>query len=295
MAEPYRSGLVALVGRPSVGKSTLLNAILGQKISIVASRRQTTRNRILGIKTLDDAQILFVDTPGIHEPKHKLGEYMVKKAKDALLETDAVVFVTDPGKDGERDKAILESLKDLKKPVLLIMNKADSVDRDRLSGVMKKYHDLFPFKEMLAVSAKRRQGIDDFLSMVTRYLPQGPKYYGDDMVTDQVERFMAAEIIREKIMKHTSEEVPHSVAVEVTSWKGKKEGVVVIHANIYLEREGQKGIIIGQKGRMLKLVGTQARADIEKLLGTKVYLELWVKIRKGWRNDTRMLQELGYR
>ena len=294
MEEPFRSGYVSFTGRPNVGKSTLLNSVLGQKVAIVADRQQTTRNRILGIKNYPDAQIIFVDTPGIHRPRHVLGSIMVKTSREVLSEMDLVVYVTDPHAV-DRDRDILESFKSINKPVILLLNKIDKIKKPEILSLIDNYSNMFPFKEIIPVSAIKNDGVELFLEKVREYLPCGPKYYSDELVTDQMERFMVSEIIREKIVENTSEEIPHSIAVEVTSWTEKKEGLVVIGANIYVEREGQKGIIIGHKGNMLKRIGTMARVDIEKLLDAKIFLELRVKVKKGWRDDKKMLNELGYK
>jgi GTP-binding protein Era len=294
MKDPFRSGYVSFTGRPNVGKSTLLNVVLGQKIAIVADRQQTTRNRILGIKNCPEAQIIFVDTPGIHKPVHKLGNIMVRTAREVLSEMDLVVFVAEPHAI-DRDRDILESFKKLGKPVILLINKIDKIKKTEILSHIDDYSKIFTFKEIIPVSAVKHDGIDLFLEKVLEYLPYGPKYYSDELVTDQMERFMVSEIIREKIVENTSEEIPHSVAVEVISWTEKKSGMIVIGANIYVEREGQKGIIIGNKGSLLKHIGTKARFDMEKLLAAKVYLELWVKVKKAWRDDNKMLNELGYR
>lgn len=294
MSGSFRSGYVSFVGRPNVGKSTLLNVVLGQKIAIVADRQQTTRNRILGIKNYPEAQIIFVDTPGIHKPKHELGSIMVKTAREVLGEMDLVVFVAEP-ETIDKDRYIIESFKHLDKPVMLLINKIDKIKKPEILSLIDEYRNLFPFKEIIPVSAIKHDGIDLFLKKVLEYLPFGPKYYSDDLVTDQMERFMVSEIIREKIVRSTMEEIPHSVAVEVINWTEKKDGLIVIGANIYVEREGQKGIIIGHRGKLLKHIGTMARLDIEKLLDAKIFLELRVKVKKDWRDDLKMLSELGYR
>jgi len=293
MTESFRSGYVSFSGRPNVGKSTLLNVVLGQKIAIVADRQQTTRNRILGIKNCPEAQIIFVDTPGIHDPRHALGSIMVKTARDVLSEMDLLVFVAEPHFI-DKDRYIIESFKNLSKPVILLINKIDKIKKPEILSLIDDYRNIFPFKEIIPVSAIKHDGIDLFLIKVLEYLPYGPKYFSDDLVTDQMERFMVSEIIREKIIGSTSEEIPHSVAVEVINWTEKKDGLVVIGANIYVERQGQKGIIIGHRGKLLKHIGTMSRLDIEKLLDAKIFLELWVKVKKGWRDDKKMLDELGY-
>ncbi|NJD57743.1 MAG: GTPase Era [Nitrospirae bacterium] len=294
MSCQFRSGFIALIGRPNVGKSTILNAILGQKIAIVTHRQQTTRNRLLGIRNLPSAQMVFIDTPGIHSPQHALGRSMVRSARESLDEIDVAAFVTDAEKHEDQDLAILDMLRKIRKPVLFVLNKADRKNPSEIAGLVRTYGEFFPFSGYVSVSGLKGKGIDHLLEKLQELLPPGPKYYDDEMVTDQYERFMAAEIIREKIIKNTSEEVPHAVAVEITDWKEKKEGFVSLSAVIYVEREGQKGIIIGNKGELLKTIGKQARMDIEKLIGARVFLELWVKVKKGWRDDRKMLQSLGY-
>ncbi len=295
MLEPFRSGYVSIIGRPNVGKSTFLNAILGQKVSIVAARPQTTRNKILGVKNLPGAQIIFIDTPGIHRPKSLLGEVMVRSAREVLSDIDIVLFMAEAGGDMRRDDIIVRSLKDVDKPVFLLLNKIDRVGKPEILQMIDQYRGIFAFREIIPVSSLKKDGIDNVLEKLLVYLPEGPRYYPEDIVTDQIERFMVQEIIREKIMGKTSEEIPYSVAVEVQDWAERQDGIVSISANIYVEREGQKGIIIGEKGRMLKEVGTLARIEIEKLVDAKVFLQLWVKVKKGWRDDKKMLQELGYK
>ncbi len=291
----YRSGYVSIIGRTNVGKSTLLNSILGEKIAIVTPKPQTTRNRIIGIKTLSEAQIIFIDTPGIHKPRHKLGEAMVKTAIGALKEVDVILFMVEPRNPGSGDSFIIELLKGIKIPVFLLINKIDTIKKPELLPLIENLRGLYPFKEIIPISALTQDGIELLMSRICDYLPHGPKYYPDETVTDQIEKFMISEIIREKITEMTEEEVPHSVAVEVIEWKERENGLISIRSNIYVERESQKGIIIGKKGRMLKSIGTAARIDIEKLLNTKIFLELWVKVIKDWRDDTRTLKELGYK
>ncbi|NTU43811.1 MAG: GTPase Era [Nitrospirales bacterium] len=298
MAEQFRSGYVSLTGRPNVGKSTLLNAILGEKVSIVSSRAQTTRNRIVGVKTLPDSQIVFLDTPGIHKPKHRLGEMMVREALESVKEVDIILFLVEPEPPGRGDTFIIETLKGLEIPVFLVINKADKVRKSRLLPVIEEYSTLYPFREIIPLSALTEDGVDVLMNTLIDYLPEGPKFYPDDIVTDQVERFMVSEIVREKIMEKTMEEVPHSVAVNVEQWTEKTteggKAVVSIVANILVERDGQKGIIIGKGGQMLKDIGSSAREEIEDLLGTKVFLELWVKVRKDWRSNESILRDLGF-
>ena len=293
--EKFRSGYVSLIGRPNVGKSTLLNTILGEKVAIVTPKPQTTRNRINGIKTLPHAQIIFIDTPGIHKPRQRLGEAMNRSAFAALEEVDVVLFMVEPEAPGSGDLFVLERIRQVDKPVFLLINKLDTVKKNEILPVIEAYSKLYPFREIIPLSALKTNGIDVLLDTVVKYIPEGPKLYPDDIVTDQMERFMAEEIIREKIMEATQEEVPYSSAVEIEQWQARDDGVVFIQANIYIERDGQKGIIIGNKGARLKSIGTKARHDIEGLLGTRVFLELWVKIKKDWRSDERILRELGFR
>jgi GTP-binding protein Era len=293
----FRSGYVSLVGRPNVGKSTLLNAVLGEKISIVASKPQTTRKRIVGVKHLPDAQIVFLDTPGIHKAKHRLGEAMVREAMESLAEVDVILFIVEPGKPGRGDLVILDALKGTAAPVFLIINKIDTVKKPELLPVIDAYHRMhgFRFSEIIPVSALTGDGVELLLRKICEYLKEGPRYYPEETITDQAERSLAAEIIREKIIERTEKEVPHSVAVEVTQWSQREDGIVQIHADIFVERESQKGIIIGSGGLRIKEIGTAARLDIETLLGTKVFLELWVKTKRDWRDNERMLRELGLR
>lgn len=295
MAESFRSGFVSIIGKPNVGKSTLLNALIGQKIAIVSRKAQTTRNRLLGIRTAENAQIIFIDTPGIHRPKNLLGKTMITAVKDALREIDVLLFVAEPGSHMKDDAVITEYLKDAATPVILAINKLDLVKKSELLPIIDVYRELFPFRAIIPVSALKGDGMDLLVNEITRYLPEGPQYYPDELVTDQMERFMASEIIREKIIERTADEIPYSTAVEVLEWTEREDGIIAVTANIYVEREGQKGIIIGEKGRMLKSIGTLARLDLEKLLNTKIFLKLWVKVRKGWRDDGRALNELGYK
>ncbi len=291
----FRSGFVSIIGRPNVGKSTLLNSILDEKIAIVTSKPQTTRNKIIGIKTLPGTQIIFLDTPGIHKPKHRLGETMVKTALEALREVDIILYMVEPKEPGAEDKSIIESLKIIQSPVFLLINKIDTIKKPAILPLIEYFKELYPFKEIIPISAFMQDGMKLLLDKICDYLPHGPKYYPDELITDQLERFMVSEIIREKIMEMTEEEVPHSVAVDVDEWSERRDGLISIRGNIYVEREGQKGIIIGKRGLMLKSIGTAARIDIEKLLNTKIFLELWIKVKKDWRKDERILKELGYR
>ena len=295
LSKEFRSGYVSIIGRPNVGKSTLLNSILSEKIAIVTKKPQTTRNKIIGIKTLPEAQIIFIDTPGIHRPRHKLGEAMVRTAMEALKEVDIILLMVEPREPRGGDRAIIDMLRKVRSPVILLINKIDTVRKPEVLPLIEHFKELYYFKEIIPLSALTQDGIDLLIERICDYLPLGPMYYPGDLVTDQPERFMVSEIIREKIMNMTEEEIPHSVAVEVAEWKEREDGLISVSSNIYVEREGQKGIIIGKKGTMLKSIGSAARVDMEKLLNTKVFLELWVKVKKDWRDDKRLLHELGYR
>ncbi|MDP2166877.1 MAG: GTPase Era [Thermodesulfovibrionales bacterium] len=290
----FRSGYAAIFGRPNVGKSTFLNSVLGQKVSIVTPKPQTTRNRIIGIKTAHDCQIIFIDTPGIHRPRHSLGALMVKRAKEAIRDADVILLMVEAVPPTQGELHIIKLLQGVPVPVFLLINKIDMVKKPSVLPVIEAYQGLYPFREIIPISALKGDGIDIVLGKIAGLLPEGPKYYPDDLVTDQLERFMVSEIIREKIMKATEEEIPHSAAVEIIGWEEKQNGVVLISANIYVEKEGQKAIIIGKKGLRLKAVGSSARADIERLLGAKVFLELWVKVKKLWRSNKAALTELGF-
>ncbi|NOX20522.1 MAG: GTPase Era [Nitrospirae bacterium] len=298
VSKGFRSGYVSIIGRPNVGKSTLLNSILGDKIAIVTKRPQTTRNRIIGVKTTEEAQIVFIDTPGIHRPRERLGEYMVKEAKAAIKEVDIVLFMVEPHPPGTGEKKVIELLRELlpkeETKVFLLINKIDLIKKAELLLIIDEYKDLYEFQEIIPISALKGDGIDIVLRKIIEYLPEGPKYYPDDIITDQLERFMVSEMIREKIMALTEDEIPYSVAVEIINWEEKSD-IIVIGANIYVEKESQKGIIIGKKGNRLKKIGILAREDIERLLNTKVYLELWVKVKEDWRDRPGILRELGYR
>lgn len=292
----YKSGFVAIVGRPNVGKSTFLNRVVGQKIAIMSNTAQTTRNKIQGIYTTDEAQIVFIDTPGVHKPKSKLGDYMVQSAMSALNEVDAVLFMVNAAeKRGAGDNFIIDRLKNVKAPVYLLINKIDQVKPDDLLPVMEQYQTALPWKAVYPISALEGNNVDELLTGLVEQMPNGPQYYPADQVTDHPERFVVSELIREKIFMLTREEVPHSVAVEIESMKQKDEDHVHIEATIIVERPTQKGIMIGKGGSMLKKIGTLARQDIEHLLGSKVYLQLWVKVQPNWRDKSTLLKSYGYR
>ena len=292
--EKFRAGYVSISGRPNVGKSTFLNAVLGQKLAIVTSRPQTTRNRIMGIKNMPHAQVVFLDTPGIHKPLHGLGSHMVKEARQAIHDVDAVLYMVEPKLPGGEDLSILKTLEHEKKPVVLIVNKLDTVKKPELLPVMQAYGEAFDFHDIVPISARKKDGLEAVLEVILGLLPEGPRMFPEDMITDSAERFIVAEIVREKAMAATSKEVPHAVAVEVKKWEEDKK-IIRIGVDIYVEKDGQKGIIIGKRGLMLKEIGSLARRDIERLLGAKVFLELFVKVVPDWRRKKSVLTDLGYR
>lgn len=292
----HKSGFVAIVGRPNVGKSTLLNRIVGQKIAIMSDKAQTTRNKIQGVYTTPDAQIIFIDTPGIHKPKHRLGDFMVETAYSALKEVDAVLFmISADEKRGRGDDFIMERLKTNDTPVFLVINKIDKVHPDDLLGIIEDYTSQMDFAEVVPISATEGNNFQTLMDTLIKQMPAGPQYFPDDQITDHPEYFIVSELVREKVLLLTRDEVPHSVAVVVDSMKRNENDKVHIQATIIVERNSQKGIIIGKGGKMLKDIGTKARRDIEQLLGDKVFLELWVKVQKDWRDKQTYLQDYGYR
>lgn len=296
MAE-HRSGFVALVGRPNVGKSTLMNKLVGEKIAITSQKPQTTRNRIMCILNTQNAQIVFMDTPGIHKAQHKLGDCMVKTALNTLQEVDAVLFVVDAtAKRGVAEDYILDVLQKVPKPIVLVVNKIDLLsNKEQVLTVIANFTKDFNFAAVIPVSALQDIDFTELTKEIELQLPIGHNYYDEDVLTDQPERVIVAEIIREKILRLTQDEVPHSVAVEIVAFKERDNGTVFISGNIYVERDSQKGILIGAKGSMLKKIGELARVDMETLLGVKVFLQLWVKVRADWRNNLKDLKEFGYR
>ena len=292
----FKSGFVAVVGRPNVGKSTLINALIDDKIVIVSDKAQTTRNRIVCVYTDEKKQIVFMDTPGIHKPKHKLGEFMVDQAVDSLREVEAVLFVVAANeKRGPGDNFVIEQLRKVNVPVFLIVNKIDTMEKQDLLEAIVSYENSYPFEAVVPISAKEKDNIEEVVNLLEKHLPEGPKYFPDDMITDQPERLIISDIVREKILLQTHDEIPHAIAVDVDEMKTRDDGTTYIRATIYVERDSQKGIIIGKQGAMLKTIGRQARGDVERLLATKVFLDLWVKVKKDWRNKSGMLSELGYR
>ncbi|MBQ6006557.1 MAG: GTPase Era [Selenomonadaceae bacterium] len=290
----YKSGFVTVIGRPNVGKSTLINKIIGQKVAITSDKPQTTRSRIQCILTLDDAQIIFLDTPGIHKPKFKIGEYMLKAAEGTLKEVDAIFFVIDATeKFGGGEKYILERLNSTTKPVILVVNKVDLIEREKILPIIAEYSTRRNFAAVVPISATLGTNLDALIDEAKKFLPEGVQYYPADMVTDQPERLIVAELIREKILHATQDEVPHSIAVDLEEFTPRDNGTIFIRATIYVERESQKGILIGKGGAMLKQVGAAARPEIEMLLGSKIFLDLWVKVKRDWRNSISFLREQG--
>ncbi|GGA68617.1 GTPase Era [Ornithinibacillus halotolerans] len=294
--ENYKSGFIAIIGRPNVGKSTFMNKVIGQKIAIMSDKPQTTRNKIQGVLTQSDAQFIFIDTPGIHKPKHRLGDFMVKIAENTLNEVDAVLFMINADEGyGRGDQFIIDRLERVKSPVFLVVNKIDLVHPDKLLPLIELYKDKYEFEEIVPISALEGNNVNRLLEVLKSHLPEGPQFYPADQVTDHPERFIISELIREKVLHLTREEIPHSIAVVIENIEKRESNAVFIQAVIVTERKSQKGILIGKQGSMLKNIGKEARKDIEALLGSKVYLELWVKVQKDWRNKQSQLHEFGFR
>jgi GTP-binding protein Era len=291
-----KSGFVSIIGRPNVGKSTLINTVIGEKITIVSDKPQTTRTRIQGIYTSGQGQIIFIDTPGIHKPKHLLGEYMVKVSTRSLDEVDMIYYMTDVSRSfGAGEQFILNQLKDVMVPIFLLVNKIDLTDEPKIKAYTKEFTNYMSFAEIIPLSAALGTNVEYLLEKTFSYLPQGPLYYPEDDLTDQPVSFIMAELIREKALLLTRDEVPHSLAVEVEKYENQPQGKSYLRAVIYTERDSQKGIIIGKNGQMLRNIGEQSRRDIEVMLGRPVYLDLWVKVKKNWRDNEINLKQLGYR
>lgn len=297
MQNNFKSGFVTLIGRPNVGKSTLMNNLIGQKIAITSSKPQTTRNRIQTVYTDEEGQIIFLDTPGIHKAKNKLGNYMVNAAERTLSEVDVIVWLVEPTDFiGTHEQHIAEILKNVKTPVILAINKIDSVNKEDIMTAINTYKDVHEFAEIVPVSALKGENREELLKVLFKYLPNGPMYYDEDTITDQPERQIVAELIREKALRLLSDEVPHGIAVTIENMKYRKKAHIYdIDATIICERDSHKGIIIGKKGAMLKNIGTKARVEIENLLGNKVNLQLWVKVKKDWRDSDFLLKNYGYK
>ncbi len=292
----FRSGFVSLIGRPNVGKSTLMNCLIGEKIAIISNKPQTTRNKIQSILTTDKFQVIFIDTPGIHTPKSKLGNFMVKSAETSLNEVDIVLYLIEPfEKIKDSDLKIIERLQKVKSTTFLIINKIDTVQKEEILKVIDAYRSKYNFNEIIPISAMKNINTEELLKNIEKYLPEGPRYFPEDMITDQPEKQIAAEIIREKALFLLQEEIPHGIAVEITGMKNRKnKNMIDVDATIYCERDSHKGIIIGKQGSMLKQIGSKARYDIERLLGAPINLQIWVKVKKDWRDSDFLLKNFGY-
>ena len=292
----FKSGFVAVVGRPNVGKSTLINSLIGQKVLNMSDKPQTTRNKNMCVLTQEDAQILFVDTPGIHKPKHKLGELMVQTAQSTLKEVDVVLMVADgTASFGSGEEYIIEQLRAVRTPVILAINKIDMLSKEAIFPIIRQYQERFDFQAIVPISALEHIQLEAPVEEIKTHLEPGPQYYPEDMITDQPERLVIAEMIREKVLHLTREEIPHAIAVEIEEIKTRPNEDLYVRAVIYVERDSQNGIVIGAKGGLLKEIGRLAREDVQGLLGSKVYLDLWVKVKKDWRNRDMMLRTLGYK
>ncbi|MEH7096789.1 GTPase Era [Neobacillus vireti] len=292
----YKSGFISIIGRPNVGKSTFLNRVIGQKIAIMSDKPQTTRNKIQGVLSLPDAQMIFIDTPGIHKPKHKLGDFMMKVAQNTLKEVDLVLFMVNAEEGfGRGEEFILEKFQTVNTPIFLVINKIDQIHPDELLPIIESYKEKYDFKEIVPISALEGNNVERLLEQIKGFLPEGPQYYPADQVTDHPERFIITELIREKALHLTREEIPHSLAVVMDKMERQpNKDIIHVMATVIVERDSQKGIIIGKQGSMLKEIGKRARVDIENLLGSKVFLELWVKVQKDWRNKMSQLRDYGF-
>ena len=289
----FLSGFAAIVGRPNVGKSTLMNAMVGEKVAIVSNRPQTTRNRIMGVATDKDWQIVFLDTPGLHKPRTRLGEYMVKSVQDAMDGIDVLLVLVDANEIGPQDRAIVEEMSARKVKKILVLNKTDIVEEARLMAAIQSFAEA-GYDAIVPISARTGKGMDELKKLIVSYLPEGPKYFPDDMMTDQPERQICAEIIREKLLWNLEREIPHGTAVEITKFSERDDGIIDLEATIYCEKPSHKGIIIGKNGQMLKKISTMAREDCEKFMGTKVYLQTWVKVKENWRDSAAQLRNFGF-
>ena len=292
-AKNYHSGFVTIIGRPNVGKSSLMNRMIGEKIAIVSSKPQTTRSRIMGVLSRTEHQIVFLDTPGIHDPRTKLGEYMMHSVRDAMDGMDAVLVLFDVTHITENDLRVADGMKEKKVPVILALNKIDLATPEQILAATAKAAEI-GFEEIIPVSARTGDGVEELIKSLENHLPEGPQYFPEDMITDQPERILCAEIIREKALRHLRDEVPHGIGVEIMKIEALSDKLTEINATVYCERAAHKGIIIGKNGTMLQTIGTEARLDIEKLMDTHINLKLWVKIRPDWRNNASDLKNLGY-
>lgn len=294
----FKSGYVSVIGRPNVGKSTLLNAIIGEKISAISSKPQTTRQNITFIHTDEDAQIIFLDTPGIQKPKNKLGEFMLTESKEGIEDSDIITYIVDTSKKiGRAERSIIDILKEYKGklPIILLINKVDTIRKDELLEIISMYAEEEIFDDIIPISAMKNDGVDIYLEILKKFLKPGPMYYPEDMITDKNERFIVAEIIREKGLMYLNEEVPHGLAISIEKFKKREDkNMYDIDANIYVERDTHKGILIGKNGSMLKRIGTEAREEAERLLDAKVNLQIWVKVEKNWRDRDNLVKRFGY-
>lgn len=297
MAEIKKSGIITICGRPNVGKSTLTNALVGEKVAIVTNKPQTTRNRICGVRTRGESQFVFVDTPGLHKARTRLGDYMVNVVKESVADVDAVMLLVEPIPNvGGPEEQLIARIKTLRCPAVLVINKVDTLDKkEKLLEVIQTYEQAHQFQAVVPISAKTGEGVDELLDVLEGYLPQGPQLFPEDMTSDQPERQMMAEILREKLLLCLDKEIPHGTAVEITRFAERDDEVVEVEATIYCEKNSHKGIIIGKGGSMLKKVSTLARQDMERFMGTKVYLQTWVKVKENWRDNPAAIQNFGYK
>jgi len=293
----YKSGFVTVIGRPNVGKSTLLNQVIGEKISIISDKPQTTRNKIQMVYTGDEFQIVFLDTPGIQMPKNLLGDYMLKISRTTLEEVDIITFVVDESMEtGKMDSYILKELEQVSTPIVLLINKMDKLNKDEINQLIAKYEKMNLFKHIIPISALNNEGIDGYLKVLRTMIPEGPQYFPDDMITDQPERFIISEIIREKALINLEDEIPHGIYVDIDKIVERdNKDLIDVFANLYCEKDSHKGMVIGKNGQMLKKIGQQAREDIEKLMGSKVNLQIWVKVEKNWREKANKVKYFGYK
>ncbi|MDY3993345.1 MAG: GTPase Era [Evtepia sp.] len=293
--EIKRCGILTICGRPNVGKSTLTNALVGEKIAIVSNKPQTTRNRICAILTRGDSQFVFMDTPGLHKAANRLGDYMVDVVKKSVADVDGVLLLVEPIPNvGGPERELIDQIKRLKVPSVLVINKIDTVEKAQLLAVMEAYSQVHDFTAILPISAKRKEGLEELLDILQTFLPEGPQLFPRDVVTDQPERQICAEIVREKLLYCLDKEIPHGTAVEVTKFSERDSGIIDLHVTIYCEKASHKGIIIGKQGAMLKKISTMAREDVERFMGTKVYLETWVKVKENWRDNLNLIRNFGF-
>lgn len=294
--EIKKSGMISVVGRPNVGKSTLTNALVGEKVAIVTNKPQTTRNRICAIVNREDCQYVFMDTPGLHKARTRLGDYMVKVVRESVADVDAVLLLVEPiANIGGPEEDLIRRIEALNVPAVLCINKIDTVKKDELLSVMQMYGQRYDFAAIVPISAKNGEGVEELLDILSNFLPEGPQLFPEDMVTDQPERQMCAEIVREKLLLSLDKEIPHGTAVEITRFSEREDGIIDLEATIYCEKSSHKGIIIGKGGAMLKKIGALARADIEAFMGAKVYLQTWVKVKENWRDNVNLIQNFGFR